>query len=170
MWFRLARIGKPPYMMGSIMRGVAAGAAGTTALNAATYLDMVVRGRPASSTPEQTVERLSDTTGTEIPGDEQHRKNRVSGLGALSGMLTGTAVGAAYGAARGFGWQPSLPVAGAATTLAAMAGSSAPMTLLGITDPRQWSATDWLSDLVPHLAFGATAVATYALTGRRSNS
>ena len=35
--------------------GAAAGAAGTTALNFLTYVDMAVRGRPASSTPEKTV-------------------------------------------------------------------------------------------------------------------
>ncbi|SFB06494.1 hypothetical protein SAMN05216266_104138 [Amycolatopsis marina] len=157
-------------MIASLLRGVAAGAAGTTALNAATYLDMVVRGRPASSTPEKTIERLSETTGTPIPGDDRHRQNRVSGLGALTGMLTGAGVGVAYGAARGLGWQPSFPVAVAATTAAATAGSSAPMTLLGVTDPRTWSASDWLSDLIPHLAYGVTAVATYALTDRTPNA
>ncbi|MCP9968874.1 hypothetical protein LUX57_29935 [Actinomadura madurae] len=46
--------------MDRLTRGLAAGAAGTTALNLVTYLDMAVRGRPASSTPEQSVERLAD--------------------------------------------------------------------------------------------------------------
>jgi hypothetical protein len=32
-----------------------------------------------------------------------------------------------------------------------------PMTLLGVTDPRSWSAADWASDLAPHLAYGAVA-------------
>jgi hypothetical protein len=31
------------------------------------------------------------------------------------------------------------------------------MTVLGVTDPRSWSVTDWVSDLVPHLAYGAVA-------------
>ena len=44
--------------LGWVLRGAAAGAAGTTALNAVTYLDMTVRGRGTSSTPEQTVEAL----------------------------------------------------------------------------------------------------------------
>jgi hypothetical protein len=26
---------------------------------------------------------------------------------------------------------------------------------LGVSDPRTWDATSWLSDVVPHLAFGA---------------
>ena len=34
-----------------LLAGIAAGAAGTTALNATTYLDMALRGRPASRTP-----------------------------------------------------------------------------------------------------------------------
>jgi hypothetical protein len=29
------------------------------------------------------------------------------------------------------------------------------MTVLGITDPRTWSRADWISDLAPHLAYGA---------------
>ena len=41
------------------LRGAAAGASGTTALNTLTYLDMVARARPASTTPEATVEELS---------------------------------------------------------------------------------------------------------------
>jgi hypothetical protein len=43
-------------MLGKALKGAMAGAAGTTALNAVTYMDMVVRGRGASSTPEQVVE------------------------------------------------------------------------------------------------------------------
>ncbi len=45
-----------------VLLGAAAGAAGATALNALTYVDMAVRGRPASSTPETTVERLPATS------------------------------------------------------------------------------------------------------------
>ena len=47
--------------------GAAAGAAGTTALNAVTYLDMTVRGRPSSSTPEDTVEKLSAVVHVGFP-------------------------------------------------------------------------------------------------------
>lgn len=83
-----------------LLAGAAAGAAGTTALNATTYLDMVLRGRPASSTPEQTVEELSSRSHLNIPGNEETRANRVSGLGALTGILAGVGVGVALGAAR----------------------------------------------------------------------
>ena len=33
------------------------------------------------------------------------------------------------------------------------------MTVLGVTDPRTWAATDWVADVIPHLAYGVlTAV------------
>ena len=63
------------------LRGAAAGASGTTALNTLTYLDMVARARPASTTPEATVEELSKRTGVDVPGEGQNRDNRVAGLG-----------------------------------------------------------------------------------------
>jgi hypothetical protein len=62
--------------------GAAAGAAGTTALNGLTYVDNVFRGRAASSTPEVTVEKLSEVTHVSIPGDEDSHDNRVSGTRA----------------------------------------------------------------------------------------
>jgi hypothetical protein len=34
------------------------------------------------------------------------------------------------------------------------------MTVLGVTDPRTWSATDWVSDLVPHLVYGLVVKTT----------
>lgn len=59
--------------------GAAAGAAGTTALNTATYFDMVLRARPASSTPEISVEKLAETVGVTIPGTEGDRTHRRPG-------------------------------------------------------------------------------------------
>ena len=149
-------------VLGSTVRGAGAGAAGTTALNAVTYVDMVLRARPASSTPERTVEAIAGTAGLQVPGDEERRPNRLTGLGALSGIATGVGVGAGYGALRGFGWRPGLPTGALALTAAALLGSNGPMTVLGVTDPRTWSAVDWVSDLVPHLAYGVVAAAVQA--------
>jgi hypothetical protein len=149
-------------MLNHILRGVAAGAAGTTALNAVTYLDMVLRGRGASSTPEESVRRLAAKAGFTVPGDEEKRSHRESGAGALLGMVTGVTVGTAYGAARAAGWRPSAPVAAVVTGLAAVAASSLPMASMGVSDPREWSLSDWLSDLIPHLAYGLTTATTYA--------
>lgn len=140
-----------------LLAGAAAGAAGTTALNAVTFLDMVLRGRPSSNTPEQTIEQLSARTSLRIPGDEQTRDNRVSGLGALSGLLAGVGLGAGLGAARAAGWRPGLRASSVAAIFGALLVGNGPMTLLGVTDPRSWSSVDWISDVVPHLAYGTVA-------------
>ncbi len=139
--------------------GAAAGAAGTTALNAVTYLDMAVRGRPASHTPENTVNKLASVAHVSIPGDGDDRDNRVAGLGPLTGLAAGVGVGALLGLARSTGWRPGLAVSAVGATVGALVGSNGPMTLLGVTDPRTWSVIDWVSDLVPHVAYGAVTAA-----------
>ncbi|MGI8529755.1 MAG: hypothetical protein ACR2KO_09780 [Geodermatophilaceae bacterium] len=144
----------------SILSGAAAGAAGTTALNAVTYLDVAVRARPASSTPEDTVERLADKAHLQIPGQGEDRANRLAGLGPLSGIVTGVGVGALLGLARGLGWRPSPAVGAVAATVLALIGANGPMTALGITDPREWDLDAWLSDVVPHVVYGAVTAAT----------
>lgn len=146
----------------NVLLGAAAGAAGTTALNAATYADMTWRARPSSSTPEKTVEELADKADVEVPGEGEDKENRLAGLGALSGIVTGVGVGAAYGVMRSLGLRPPVAVGAVLTTLGALAGSNGPMTALGITDPRTWGASDWVSDVVPHLAYGVVTAATYA--------
>jgi hypothetical protein len=137
-------------MMRRIWAGAAAGAAGTAALNAVTYVDMAWRGRPASDVPERSVELLAKRARVEIPGQGQQRDNRVGALGALSGIATGVAIGVVGGALR-------LP--GVLLGAAAMAATDVPMAAMGITDPRQWSLADWASDVVPHLAYGLVTAA-----------
>ena len=135
--------------------GAVAGAAGTTALNTLTYLDMVWRARAASNTPEATVKKLAAVTGVTIPGTEEERANRIAGLGPLTGLLVGVGTGAALGLARAAGFRPGMAMTSVTAAAAALAGSNGPMTALGITDPRTWSRADWISDIVPHLAYGA---------------
>jgi hypothetical protein len=137
--------------------GAVAGAAGTTALNAVTYLDMAVRARPASSTPEATVERLEDETGVSVPGDAGARQNRIAGLGPLTGIVAGVATGAVLGAARGLGWRPGLLPTVAVTSAGALVAGNGPMAVLGVSDPRSWSLGSWVTDVVPHLAYGLVA-------------
>lgn len=141
--------------IGWALRGAAAGAAGTTALNAVTYVDMAVRGRGASSTPEVTVEKLAEKAHVSIPGDEEDRENRIQGLGPLTGLISGVGVGALAGLARAAGFRSSPLVGTGLTTLAVLLATNGPMTVLGITDPRTWSAADWISDVVPHVAYAA---------------
>lgn len=145
---------------GWVLRGAAAGAAGTTALNTVTYLDMAGRGRGTSSTPEQTVEKLAEKVHVPIPGEGDKRENRLQGLGPLTGILAGIGVGALAGLARAAGFRSRPLVGTALTTLAVLVGTNGPMTVLGITDPRTWSATDWVSDVVPHVAYAAVVKTT----------
>lgn len=148
----------------ALLRGAAAGAAGTTALNAATYLDMAVRGRPSSSTPKQLVDTVTEKTGIPVPGDDDTRQHRLEGLGPLSGIAVGVAVGAASGvvghllrqADRGL----PAPLAVLLTGASAMALSDVPLKVLGISDPSTWAPQDWAADVIPHLAYGATTYAT----------
>jgi len=153
------------HLVRSALVGAAAGAAGTTALNFASYVDMTWRARPASSTPEKTVEKFAELAGAEVPGEGEERDNRLSGLGALSGIVTGVAIGAMYGLARGLGLRPPVTVGALLTTTGALIGSNGPMTALGITDPRTWGTSDWVSDVVPHLFYGVVTAATVEAAG-----
>ncbi|MBJ7608247.1 MAG: hypothetical protein JF887_02290 [Candidatus Dormibacteraeota bacterium] len=138
-----------------VLVGAAAGAAGTTALNAVTYLDMAVRARPTSDTPQTTVEKLAAAAHLSIPGEGKARDNRLAGLGPLTGLAAGVGVGALIGLVRSGGWRPGVAVTCLAATVGALIGSNGPMTVLGVTDPRTWTASDWASDVIPHLAYGA---------------
>jgi len=146
--------------VGWALRGAVAGAAGTTALNTATYLDMVGRGRGTSSTPELTVEALAAKVHLAIPGEGTTRENRVQGLGPLTGVAAGVGIGVAAGLVRATGRRPGPLVGTLLTTVGVLIGTNGPMTVLGVTDPRTWSVTDWVSDVLPHLAYAAVVRAT----------
>ena len=147
-------------------RGAAAGAAGTTALNAITYLDMALRARPASETPQQAVDKLAAKAGHPVPGDEEQKTNRLAGLGPLTGLLTGVAIGALAGWCRPVLQKAPTPVAIAAIAAGAMVLTDGPLVALGLTEPKKWSRTDWLSDVIPHLGYGAV---TYAALRPRAD-
>lgn len=147
-------------MFAALGRGIAAGAAGTTALNAATYLDMAWRARGASEMPQQAVETLADSAGQQVPGEGDQRQNRLEGLGALTGIATGVGIGAVAGLVGPVLTRLPTLLGGALAGTAAMAASDLPLSRMGLTDPRAWSAPDWLSDGVPHLAYGLATVAT----------
>lgn len=149
--------------MHRLLSGLAAGAAGTTALNLVTYLDMLVRARPASTAPEDTVRAVEGRTPLSLGPDGAEAGNRRSALGALLGIASGLGVGAAYGLARPALGRVPLALLGVAAGLAANIGTTGPMAALGITDPREWSAGSWLSDLVPHLAYGFVTAGVWEL-------
>lgn len=158
-------------MANRILAGAIAGAAGVVALNAASYLDMLVGGRPASDMPARVAGALADEMGAPLAGeiadddeadelDEDAAVNRREAMGALLGMANGIGIGVAYGIVRLILPRPPAWLAGAALGAAAMAASDYPATRLGLTEPRDWTATDWASDVLPHMAFGiVTAIA-----------
>ncbi|MDX6434685.1 MAG: hypothetical protein QOE54_7051 [Streptosporangiaceae bacterium] len=146
-------------MKGGLLAGALAGAAGTTTLNAVTYADMVIRGRPSSQVPEQTVETIAGRAGVSL-GEDETAANRRQGLAALLGIGVGVGVGAAYGLI-GSRVRTGRATVALGLGIAASVAGEAPATALGLTDPRTWGTAGWLSDLVPHLAYGIVTATTY---------
>ncbi|MEU8263960.1 hypothetical protein AB0C02_25455 [Micromonospora sp. NPDC048999] len=142
-----------------VVDGAIAGAVGSAALNIVTYLDIAVRARPISSTPEETAGRLADEAHVNL-GPEKKAANRRSGIGAIIGYATGIAAGAAFGVLAARRRLP-LPVAAGLLGGGVMATSDGSLAALGVSDPRTWRPTDWLSDIVPHVAYGLAAAATW---------
>jgi hypothetical protein len=151
---RYAAAVPPLRLRHGLLSGAAAGAAGTTALDVITYLDIAIRGRPTSSTPQRTVEAMGRLAGLTVPGDGDTLANRLLGLGALTGYAAGIGMGVVLGLAYALGWRPGPLVATVVATLVALFGTNGPMTVLGVTDPRTWGVTGWISDLVPHFGYG----------------
>jgi hypothetical protein len=106
------------------------------------------------------VEALEEHLPAMVPGDGHTRNNRISGLGSLSGIVTGIGIGAVFGVLHRVGLRPPAPVGAALAGAAAMASTDVSMTALRVTDPRRWSRQEWLSDIVPHLLYGAVTYAT----------
>jgi hypothetical protein len=152
-------------MTRTLLAGLAAGAAGTTALNLVSYLDMLVRARPASTTPEETVRRAEGVLHLSLAADEpgEAAANRRTALGAVLGCGAGLATGVAYGLVRPRLGRVPLVALCAGAGLAANIGTTAPMVLLGVTDPRTWSASSWLADFLPHLAYGLAVAGSFEL-------
>ncbi|MEZ5235204.1 MAG: hypothetical protein R2749_21240 [Acidimicrobiales bacterium] len=149
----------------SIGGAVIASLAATTALNATTYVDMLLRGRPASSLPSQAADAFARRLHLPLGDpDGDAGAARREGLGALLGIGTGL-VG---GTAAALSVRGRLPAAlGApAAGLGVMAMSDGANAVAGLSDPRTWSTADWLSDLIPHLVFGAVLVLADGLLDR----
>lgn len=143
-----------------VVAGSLAGLAGTAALNATTYLDQAVRGRPASRSPQETVSKLAGMADIDIPGDKEAASNRLDGAGALAGYAVGMGVGAAAGLLRSLHIKVPKAVAIAAVGLGVMVAADGAMTKLGITDPRSWTLETIAEDAIPHLAYGIVTVHT----------
>lgn len=139
--------------------GAIAGAVGSTVLNAVTYLDMTLRARPASNTPEESARRVAEVAHVDL-GAGDRAANRRSGLGALLGYGLGVGAGVGF-ALLTRGRRMPLALASGVLGGGVMTMSDGSFAVLGVSDPRTWSRTDWLSDIIPHLAFGLAAAATW---------
>ncbi len=144
----------------AIAYGMAAGAAGTAVLNATTYADMAVRGRPASKVPKAVVKEFARWTGV-----RQLPRPRARGLSMLLGYADGFGTGVLFGVLRprmrGVPWY----VAGLGMAAFTLLLSEGTATAMGKTDPREWGLSGWLADLVPRTLYGCVTCLVYdALT------
>ncbi len=155
-------------MLRDTLCGLVAGAAGTVALNVATYADMAIRGRASSGAPSKMVSIVADKAGIALSPkgvgvNDETAQNRESGLGALLGYVNGLGTGVMYGLLRSQldDDTVSTPLASVVVGLAAMAASDVPIVALGVDNPKTWGVSGWASDLIPHLIYGLVTVATY---------
>ena len=150
-----------------VLRGAAAGAAGVSAVNLVTYLDMVLSGRSESELPAQATGAALERLGVHVPGDREQRDNRHGALGALAGMSNGVAIGVLASLARRYGIRLPAPVTAIALGAVAMAAADVPAAASGATRPQDWDVQDWARDVVPHLVFGV--VTRWVVDGWGSN-
>ncbi len=151
--------------MHRIIEGALAGAVGATVINAATNMDMLVRGRPASTVPSDLVAEVAEDVGIARPeselDDQEATKssNRFSGAGALMGVLAGVCGGVAYSVAPTRIRSLPLPVTSAGLGLGVMAVTDTSAALAGVTEPGSWGAKSWAADAIPHLLYGLSTAA-----------
>jgi hypothetical protein len=157
-------------MLRDTLLGVVAGAAGTVALDIATYADMAIRGRSSSNAPAKMVSTVANKAHLPLSPqgagvEDETAKNRESGLGALLGYINGVGVGAIYGLLRSQLDDVSIPLASAGVGLAAMAASDVPLITLKVSNPKTWGVSGWAADAIPHLIYGFVTVLVHeALT------
>jgi hypothetical protein len=148
------------------LKGLLAGAAGTVALDIASYADMALRGRPASNVPSNLASTLAKMvhlplSSQGVGAQNLTAQNRASGLGALLGYINGLGAGVVYSLLRPQRDEVPLPLASTLVGLAAMAASDVPLVMLKVSDPKTWGASGWLWDVIFHLIYGCVTVATY---------
>ena len=147
-------------MANRIVAGAIAGAAGTLALNTTTYIDMLVRGRAASTLPAKVASRMADEVGIpldfDVPegGESKLVQHREEALGALLGYANGLAIGVAYGLLRLVLPRPPTWLSGAALGSLAMAGSDYPATRLRNYQSEEVEPDQLGCRVVPHIPTG----------------
>jgi hypothetical protein len=139
--------------------GALAGAAGTAALDAVTYADMALRGRPPSELPDNMARKLAELIGCDEfakPADRlsDRVKQQRAGIAALLGYADGFGTGAIVGLVRPALRDVPLFWAGIGAGVLGMVMSEGVATVLGQTDPSKWPLSSWVEDIVPHCVYG----------------
>jgi hypothetical protein len=135
---------------------MAAGAAGTAVLNATSYADMAIRGRPASELPDKMVTALAKRAG--LPAPEGPRQ---TAIGALLGYADGFGAGAVYGLLRPAMRRVPWFLAGIGLAALTLVLSEGTATAMGQTNPREWGFEGWMEDIVPRCLYGCVTALTY---------
>jgi hypothetical protein len=162
----LSPTGRRSIMLRIALKGLLAGAAGTIALDIATYADMALRGRSPSDAPSKMVSTFANMfhvplLSQGVGAQDLTAQNRASGLGALLGYINGLGTGVVYSLLRSQRDELPLPFAGTLVGLAAMAASDVPLVMLKVSDPKTWGASGWLADFIFHLIYGFVTAITY---------
>jgi hypothetical protein len=150
--------------------GLVAGAVGTETLNLMTYGDMALRGRGASSVPSKVAAALGADLHIKAitPENESSEAgNRRSAAGALLGYATGLSLGVIYGGLRATNFEANPLTTAIGLGIGAMAMGDVPAVVTGATNVREWGKSDWLSDIVPHIAYGLATVGAFELATHR---
>jgi hypothetical protein len=145
------------------MIGVVAGSVGILVLDTVSYLDMVIRGRPASQLPAQLVDKIAELAGVKPTEDGETWRNRASAIGALLGYALGLGIGMVFGVVRARCPGPPRSVAAVGVGAVALVLNDGALVLFGLTDPRTWGLVGWVSDIVPHLGYGIATVTIFDL-------
>lgn len=130
---------KKPSLTGSIVRGMAAGVAGTVVMTAfQKFVEMPLTGRGTSYAPADFAERILPIHPTTPQGREQ--------LNWATHFALGTMWGSAYGAAAHAGLRGAKAIAVVFPVV--YTGDVLLNTALGLYKPGTWSAEEWTVDLV----------------------
>lgn len=139
-------------MAGSIVRGMAAGVAGTVVVTAfQKFVEMPLTGRRTSYAPADFAQRISPLQPATRQGRDQ--------LNTVTHFALGTMWGTAYGLTAHAGLRGAKAVAVVFPVV--YTGDVLLNTALGLYKPGTWTAQDWTVDLVDKLVQAAATGVLY---------
>jgi hypothetical protein len=138
----------------TLLIGLAAGAIATVVFTIVEYLDIAVTGRPVSYVPGQVAVAM---TGGDPHGDRD--RDRVKKLNLPTHFMHGTALGLVLAALSLLGLSAVL------TTIIfymlLLGGDWMLYTVLGVTTPWSWTATQWVREMILKAVFAAAMGAAF---------